>query len=175
MSMLSRIVPVVSLAFLFAAPVARAGVATLEGIVKDASGRPLPGAEIRIQGNDARVGVVHTDARGHYAYPALETGTYQVTLVVDHVTKAAIRNVKTEVGHTETLNFALQGGKAQPFSTRHYVWIPGDQRIGTHLGAWVEVDNGTNIQPGMQQRMNDRGNSTIRELWDEHPPQGSGL
>ena len=178
MSILSRIVAVVSFALLCAAPVARAGMATLEGIVKDASGQPLQGAEIRIQGNDAKVGIVHTDFRGHYAYPALESGTYQVTLLVNRVSKASITNVKTETGRTETLNFALQGGAgATPFTKgRHYVWIPASDLSGTHLGKWVEITNDGSKSPnGMRERMNNQGNALVKELWDQHPSQGGGM
>lgn len=175
MKVLSLIAAVVSLAFLSAAPVARAGVATLEGIVKDASGHPLQGAEIRIQGSDDKVGIVHTDASGRYSYPALETGTYRVSLVVRHVVKASIRNVKTESGHSETLNFALQSGVgAQPFGNgTHYVWVPANDQSGTHLGSWVESSDDTSRTPnGMRNRMNDAGNSFVREIRDQHPIQG---
>jgi Carboxypeptidase regulatory-like domain len=174
MSILSRIVAVVSFALLCAAPVARAGTATLEGIVKDASGQPLRGAEIRIQGSDAtKVGIIHTDAKGHYAYPALETGDYQVSLIVNGAVKASINNVKAQIGHTETLNFELKGGGARPFAQgRHYVWIPANNIIGSHLGGWVEVTDDGKSPQGMRERMNNQGNALVKELWDQHPSQG---
>src|SRR5882672_7050298 len=67
---------------------AQAGEAGLSGIVKDSKGQPVQGAEIRIQGSDAnKIGRIHTTANGHYQYPELEAGTYNVTLAVDGVTK----------------------------------------------------------------------------------------
>lgn len=125
--------------------------AALSGVVRDAMNKPIQGAEIRIQGSDAsKIGKIHTDADGHYNYPALETGTYNVTLIVHGAVKASINNVRTKVGENQTLNFDLQRGPSG--GGKHYVWIP--QVTGSHLGFWVEVnDEGTKVMPiGMQER-----------------------
>src|SRR6266404_5286972 len=106
---------------------AQAGEAGLSGIVKDSSGKPIQGAEIRIQGSDAnKTGKIHTKDNGRYNYPELEAGTYSVTLLVNGVTKASIANVKTRAGETQTLNFELvKGSRATPFAPgKHYVWVP---------------------------------------------------
>jgi len=142
------------------------GEATLSGIVKGASGRAIQGAEIRIQGKDAnKIGRIHTDASGHYSYPALETGTYNVTLVVDGAVKASINNVRSKAGEIQTLNFDLQGGfVARPFAKgKHYVWVP--QQTGSHLGTWAEVeDNGKVMPSGMSERLNNQGNALARQI-----------
>jgi hypothetical protein len=167
MSILSRVVAVVSIAFFFALPMHGAGLATLEGIVRDVNGHPVQGAAIRIQGTDpSKVGIVHTSANGQYSYPALETGTYRVTLEINHQVKASITNVKTTTGQTETLNFDLRKGDAAPSATgRHYVWIPAGQITGSHLGAWVEVDdNSKPLSIGMQERMSWQGNAQARAM-----------
>ncbi|HEV2047217.1 MAG TPA: carboxypeptidase-like regulatory domain-containing protein [Chthoniobacterales bacterium] len=162
---LTRTAVVVSAALLFLAPkVSADAVATLEGIVKDANSQPLKGAEIRIQGSDqSKIGKVHTDARGHYAYPGLETGAYSVTLLVDGVVKASIRNVKTKLGETEKLNFELQKGTAAKPVTKgkHYVWVPSI--TGSHIGAWIEVDDNQKQMPsGMQERIRNQGNQQAK-------------
>ena len=176
MSSVKQIIAVVSLALLFVMPVARAGVATLEGIVNDASGRALQGAEIRIQGSGSKIGIVHTDARGHYAYPALETGAYEVSLVVNGVVKASIKNVKTQVGQTQTLNFDIHRGAEKPFARgKHYVWVPASELTGTHIGAWIEVDDSFKPSTGAQERMRNEGNSFIREFQNQHPAMGSRM
>jgi hypothetical protein len=169
MGRIAVVVFVLSLSFV--APKSSAdSVATLQGMVKDANGHPLSGAEIRIQGSDPnKIGKIHTDAEGHYAYPALETGTYRVTLLVNGAVKAFIRNVKTKVGETETLNFELQKGvKAKPFATgKHYVWIPAGETTGSHLGTWAEVDDSAKPMPqGMQERMRWQGNAQVRTIQD---------
>jgi hypothetical protein len=144
---------------------AQAGAA-LSGTVKDSSGKPLQGAEIRIQGSDpSKIGKAHTDASGHYNYPALEAGTYSVVLAVHGATKASISNVRTKAGETQTLNFDFQGSAAaRPFAKgKHYVWVPS--QTGTHLGAWVEVEDDGKVMPsGMAERVNNAGNSLVHNL-----------
>ena len=167
---LTRIIPVVFISLCLMLKANAEGEATLSGTVKDAAGQPLQGAEIRIQGRDAnKVGKIHTNASGHYNYPALETGTYSVTLLVGGVTKASITNVRTKAGETQTLNFDLQKGAAKPFAKgKHYVWIP--EVTGSHLGYWVEADDsGKTVSTGLQQRMANQGNEMIRNMNDEHP------
>jgi hypothetical protein len=143
-------------------------VATLQGVVKDANGHLLSGAEIRIQGSDPnKIGRIHTDAHGRYAYPALESGAYSVTLLVDGTVKASIKNVKTKVGETETLNFELQKGlTAKPFAKgKHYVWIPAGDTTGSHLGTWMEVDdNAKPMSSGMQERIRWQANADVRTI-----------
>jgi hypothetical protein len=171
MNTLFRVLAVISVSWLISPPASAEGVATLSGIVKDAKGQPVRGAEIRIVGSDAsKIGKVHTDANGHYSYPQLETGTYSITLVVDGATKASISNVKTNLDEIQTLNFDFQSNAAaRPFTPgKHYVWIPSV--TGSHLGSWVEVSDAKPISSGMQERMANQGNAMIREMTDQHPP-----
>ena len=144
---------------------AKAGEAGLSGIVKNTSG-PVSGAEIRIQGSDAnKIGRVHTAANGRYNYPELEAGTYNVTLVIDGVTKASINNVRTKGGQTETLNFeVLKNSRVTPFAPgKHYVWVPST--TGTHLGHWAEVEgDGKGMPIGMSERLNNQGNAMVRSM-----------
>ena len=145
------------------------GEAGLSGIVKDSSGQPIQGALIRIQGMDPnKIGKIHTTANGHYNYPELETGTYNVMLVVDGVTKASINNVTTRAGEIQTLNFEVQKGSfAKPFAPgKHYVWIPSE--IGSHLGHWAEVENDGKVMPsGMAERLNNQGNVLLKQIQDQ--------
>ena len=166
MKTLLRVIAVIALS-LFVSPRLHAdAVATLYGTVKDAKGQPLQGAEIRIAGRDpSKIGKIHTDARGRYSYPGLETGVYNVSLIVDGATKALISNVRTRSGEVQTLNFELQGGAAaKPFTKgKHYVWVPA--QTGTHLGQWMEVeDDGKPMPSGMAERLNNQGNNLVRQL-----------
>jgi Carboxypeptidase regulatory-like domain len=166
MKMLIRVLAVVSISGLLALTTRADAVATLSGVVRDAKGAPLHGAEIRIVGSDAsKVGRVHTDASGRYNYAGLETGTYNVTLIVGGITKASINNVRTKSGEVQTLNFDLQGNAAaRPFANnKHYVWVP--LQTGSHLGTWAEVENDGKAMPsGMSERVNNQGNAFIRKL-----------
>jgi len=166
MKTLPRIIAVIALS-LFVSPRLHAdAVATLYGTVKDAKGQPVQGAEVRIQGSDAnKIGKVHTDAKGHYSYPGLETGTYSVSLLIAGATKASISNVRTKNGEAQSLNFDLQNGAtAKPFTKgKHYVWVPS--QTGTHLGQWMEVeDDGKPMPSGMAERLNNQGNNLVRQL-----------
>lgn len=136
--------------------------ASLSGVVKGSHGQAIQGAEIRIQGSDAsKIGKIHTDANGHYNYPALETGTYNVTLLVGGVVKASINNVRTQVGENQTLNFDLQRGPSA--MGKHYVWIP--QQTGSHLGYWLEVEDGGKAMPsGMAERQRFAGSMLARQI-----------
>ena len=145
---------------------AHAGEAGLSGVVKDSKGQPIQGAEIRIQGSDPNmIGKIHTKANGQYTYSELEAGEYSVSLLVDGATRASITNVRTRAGETQTLNFEiLKGSRATPFAPgKHYVWVP--QQTGSHLGAWVEVENeGKGMSVGMMERLNNQGNELVRHI-----------
>jgi Carboxypeptidase regulatory-like domain len=173
MNTLTRLVILVVVSLGLACKAHADAVATLYGTVKDAKGQPLQGAEIRIQGSDpAKIGKVHTDAQGHYSYAGLETGTYRVTLIVAGTTKACIGNVSAKSGETQSLNFDLKSGAAaRPFTKgKHYVWIPSSQITGSHLGVWAEVSDGAKpMAAGMQDRIDNQGNYSVREFQLEHP------
>jgi len=166
MKTLARIVVVIALSLFIAPRLHADAVATLSGIVKDAKGQPLQGAEVRIVGSDpSKVGKIHTDAHGRYSYPGLETGTYSVTLLVNGAVKASIANVKAQSGEVQNLNFELQSGAmAKPFTKgKHYVWVP--LQTGTHLGQWMEVEDDGKVMPsGMADRLNNQGNALVRQL-----------
>jgi Carboxypeptidase regulatory-like domain len=171
MKTLPRIIAVIALSVFIAPRLHADAVATLSGVVKDAKGQPLQGAEIRIVGSDPnKVGKIHTDAHGRYSYPGLETGIYSVTLVVNGATKASIGNVKTQSGGVQTLNFELRSGAmAKPFTKgKHYVWVPS--QTGTHLGQWMEVENDGKVMPsGMAERVNNQGNALVQRIQNQNP------
>ena len=63
---------------------ASAASSVLQGMVKDAKGHPIQGADIRIEAtNTGRLlTTVKTDAYGRYTLQGLTAGNYRVTLVV---------------------------------------------------------------------------------------------
>ena len=65
----------------------------LQGIVKDANGHPIEGADIRIEAkNSGRLlTTVKTDAKGRYSLEGLPAGNYRVTLVVNGTVPAIFR------------------------------------------------------------------------------------
>jgi hypothetical protein len=136
--------------FLVCAATAFAGPASIQGIVKDAKGQPVKGADVRVESKDGKklFNTVKTDSKGHYLSQGLQPGVYRVSLVVNGAVKAAISNTDAKAGQTTQLNFDLQPATAGQASAgqkkgTHKVWVPAG--TGTHMGGrWVEdTDGGT--------------------------------
>ena len=130
-----------------------AGPASIQGIVKDATGKPIKGANVRIESRDGKqlFNTVKTDTQGRYISQGLQPGVYRVSLVVNGAVKAAIGNTKTKSDQATQLNFDLKPVAAGQASTgqkkgKHMVWMPPS--TGSHTGGrWVEVPDGA-TEPG---------------------------
>jgi len=123
---------------------ASAASSVLQGIVKDANGHPIQGADIRIEAtNTGRLlTTVKTNVNGRYSLEGLAAGNYRVTLVVNGAVKASINNATLEPGESTHLNFELKQTRASVTVTKgkHRVWMPAF--TGSRLpGRWVEVDD----------------------------------
>ena len=130
-----------------------AGPASIQGIVKDAKGQPIKGADVRIESRDGKqvLDAVKTDTKGRYISQALQPGVYRVSLVVNGAVKASITNTKTKPDQATQLNFDLRPLPAAQVNAaekkgKHMVWVPAE--TGSHMGGrWVEVPDGA-AQPG---------------------------
>jgi len=124
-----------------------AASSVLEGIVKDAKGRSVEGADIRIETKNGGglLTTVKTDVNGRYILQGLPAGNYRVTLVVKGAVKTSINNTTLESGEPTQLNFDLAAAAASRASAtvqkgRHWVWIPAF--TGSRLpGHWVELND----------------------------------
>jgi hypothetical protein len=131
-----------------------AGSSTIQGVVKDAKGQAIKGADVRIESKDGSklLKTVKTDANGRYVSDGLPAGVYRVTLAVNGAVKASINNTKTKTDGPTQLNFDLKpvassGATAAAKSGKHKVWVPNN--TGTHIGGrWVEVDDASSAEPG---------------------------
>jgi len=87
-----------------------AGPSAIQGLVKDAKGQVIKGADVRIESKDGRqkFNTVKTDGKGRYISEGLQPGVYRVTLVVNGAVKASITNTKTKADQTTQLNFDLK-------------------------------------------------------------------
>jgi hypothetical protein len=103
--------------FVASAPAARP---LLQGIVKDAKGHPIQGADIRIEArNTGRLlTTAKTDVNGRYSLGGLVAGNYRVTLVVNDTVKASINNTTLESGESTQLNFELKQTRASVTVTK---------------------------------------------------------
>jgi hypothetical protein len=123
---------------------ASAASSVLQGIVRDARGRPIQGADVRIEAtnNGRLLTTVKTNVNGRYNLQGLAAGNYRVTLVVNGAVKASINNATLEPGEPTQLNFELKQTRASVTVTKgkHKVWTP--PFTGSRLpGRWVEVDD----------------------------------
>jgi hypothetical protein len=130
-----------------------AGPASIQGIVRDAKGKPIKGGDVRVESKDGKqlFNTVKTDTQGRYISRGLQPGVYRVSLVVNGAVKASITNTKTKPDQATQLNFDLKPVAAAQASTeqkkgKHMVWMPPS--TGTHTGGrWVEVPDGA-AEPG---------------------------
>jgi Carboxypeptidase regulatory-like domain len=152
---------------------ARGGPPALEGVVKDWTGRPIKGADVRIEAKNLSK-IVKTDASGHYIFDGLAVGTYKVTLVVNGSVKASIVNANTQLDKPTQLNFDLttriasvnSSAVSSPVRSTHMVWVAPDTGTLIGGGRWVEVDNsgypinnGANAVEKIGRAPRDRGRS----------------
>jgi len=122
---------------------ASAASSELQGIVRDAKGHPIQGADIRIEAtNTGRLlTTAKTNVNGRYSLEGLAAGNYRVTLLVNGAAKASVNNATLEPGESTQLNFDLKQTRASVTVTKgkHRVWMPAF--TGSRLpGRWVEVD-----------------------------------
>ena len=118
----------------------------LQGIVKDANGHPIKGADIRIEATKTGrlLTTVKTNVNGRYSLEDLAAGDYRVTLVVNGAVKASINNTTFEPGESTQLNFELKQTHASVTVTKgtHRIWVP--PFTGSRLpGRWIEVNDST--------------------------------
>jgi hypothetical protein len=140
--------------FVLSVASAWAGPSAIHGLVKDAKGQAIKGADVRIESKDGKqqFNTVKTDGKGRYISEGLQPGVYRVTLVVNGAVKASITNTKTKPDQTTQLNFDLKPvpvaqASAEQKKGKHMVWVP--ETTGSHIGGrWVEVDDGAKAAPG---------------------------
>lgn len=93
--------------FVFAA-VGFAQTSNIQGDVKGPDGKPLQGAQIKLDRTDIKQSFnVKTDKKGHFLYANLPTGVYNVTLIVDGKEVSQMAGVRPRPGDNPPLAFDL--------------------------------------------------------------------
>ena len=164
--------------FLLCTASAWAGPASIQGIVKDAQGKPIKGADVRIQSQNGKqlFNTVKTDAKGRYISEGLQPGVYRVSLVVNGAVKADIGNTKTKSDQATQLKFDLRPLPAAQVNAaekkgKHMVWVPAG--TGSHIGgSWVEVPDGAS-QPGALNVKRANAEQLQREFMGRGAPSGN--
>ncbi len=126
---------------------ASAGNSVLQGVVRDVRGRPIQGADIRVEATNTGklLTTVKTNGNGRYILQGLAAGNYRVTLVVNGAVKASINNATLVSDESTHLNFDLKQTRASITVSKgkHKVWMPAF--TGSRLpGRWVEIDGSGN-------------------------------
>jgi len=157
-----------------------AGGSAIQGVIKDAKGQAIKGADVRIESKDGRqkFNTVKTDGKGRYISESLPVGVYKVTLIVNGAVKASITNTKTKADQTTQLNFDLKPVPAAQASTgqkkgKHMVWVP--PATGSHIGGgWVEVDDGAQSAPGTLNVQRANAEQLQRQIQSQGNPNTGG-
>ena len=157
-----------------------AGPSAIQGVVKDAKGQAIKGADIQIASKDGKqqFNTVKTDAKGRYISQGLPGGVYRVTLVVNGTVKASITNTKTKPDQTTQLNFDLRPVPAAQAGTgqkkgKHMVWMP--PTTGSHTGGrWIEVDDNSNAAPGTLNVQHADAEQLQRQIQSQGNPNTGG-
>jgi len=153
LDMLTKLLRMGIIGLMLCAANAWAGPGSIQGIVKDAKGQPIKGANVQVASKDGKqlFNTVKTDAKGRYISEGLQPGVYRVSLIVNGTVKASITNTSTKSDQATQLNFDLKPVSAGQASTgqktaKHMVWMPPS--TGSHTGGrWVEVPDGA-TEPG---------------------------
>jgi hypothetical protein len=166
--------------FVLSVATAWAGASAIQGVVKDAKGQAIKGADVQIESKDGRqkFNTVKTDGKGRYISEGLAPGVYRVTLVVNGAVKASITNTKTKADQTTQLNFDLKPVPAAQANAgqkkgKHMVWVPA--ATGTHIGgSWVEVDDGAKTEPGTLNVQRANAEQLQRQIQSQGNPNTGG-
>jgi hypothetical protein len=97
---------------------------SIAGTVKDPSGRVVPGAEVIVRETTKGLAYqTHTDSKGHYTFPVLPVGHYELTLQSTGFSGYQRTDVVLDTNASLTLDASLEvGGVAQ--TTTACMWRP---------------------------------------------------
>lgn len=83
---------------------------SISGAVTDPNGAYVPGANIVIKGEGGQEFKAVSSAAGTYSIPAIQNGTYTVTVSVSGFKTSTVTNVKVDVGTPRTVDVRLELG-----------------------------------------------------------------
>ena len=110
---------------------------SIRGSVKNMDGKPLVGAQVKIERTDAKARAVNinSDAKGNYVANGLPVGTFKVT-AYSKTNAKEIGGITTKGGSAVTVDLNLST-KSNNKLEKHYVWQKGEN--GSEIGGrWVE-------------------------------------
>jgi Carboxypeptidase regulatory-like domain len=134
--------------------------------VKGLDGKPVNGAEVRIETAKAGALSVKTDQKGRYVFKNLAAGLYKVTVLVNNV-PTSLGNVRARSQGPVRLEFNLKAIAAGK-KPKQWAWV---RETGSHFGgSWVDVDESGRVAAGLDGRGRDASLKT--EPSQREPPIG---
>jgi Carboxypeptidase regulatory-like domain len=125
------------LAFGLMAASASAQNCSVRGLVKGMDGKPLAGAQVKIERVDAKAKAINTnaDAKGNYVANGLPVGTFKVT-ASSKTNAKEIGGITTKSGSAVTVDVNLSV-KSNNKLEKHYVWVKSEN--GSEIsGRWED-------------------------------------
>jgi sugar lactone lactonase YvrE len=125
------------LAFGLMAASASAQNGSIRGSVKNMDGKPLVGAQVKIERTEAKARAINinADAKGNYVANGLPVGTFKVT-AYSKTNGKEIGGITTKSGSPVTVDINLSLRSNNKLE-KHYVLVKSDR--GTEMGdRWVE-------------------------------------
>jgi hypothetical protein len=120
---------------------------SIRGSVKNMDGKPLAGAQVKIERTDTKARAINTnaDAKGNYVANGLPVGTFKVT-AYSKTNAKEIGGITTKSGSTATVDVNLST-KSNNKLEKHYVWVKSEN--GSEIGGRWEEDAraGSSINP----------------------------
>jgi Carboxypeptidase regulatory-like domain len=106
---------------------------SIRGLVKDAAGKRLPGAQVKVERTDAkaRADTTNTDANGNYVVNGLPVGTFRVA-AYGKMNAKEIGDIDTKSGTSVIVDFDL-AAKPSSKQEKRYVYVKGE--TGTMIGG----------------------------------------
>jgi hypothetical protein len=144
MSVRSRIL-VGGLTLLFLAGRAQAETSVIQGHISGPDGKPVKGAEIVLQRQDAKAAPMsaRTDGRGDFVAGALPVGSYKINIRVNGEDTFGASKLITRVGDPLRIEYDMKHAvvtmsNATSRKTRRFAWQA--PATGSHTdGRWVET------------------------------------
>jgi outer membrane receptor protein involved in Fe transport len=128
--------------------VAQRDLGTILGVVADPTGAVIPGADVTLtQDATGQVWALQTDAGGNYIRPALQPGTYSVTVETPGFKSVTQRNVTLTGGSRVELNITLTVGEVTE-SIEVSSAPPALKTESTELGADLNSKNTAELPLG---------------------------
>src|SRR5713226_4644181 len=93
--------------------VAQEQTATLEGVINDQSGAPLPGVSVEAVSTKGQHFSTQSDSIGHYRFPSVPPGVYTITATLSGMQTARLRNVEVTLGSAPKADLTMKAAMAE--------------------------------------------------------------